>query len=485
VNPLFKAFDHALDVAAGGLKAASMSFQRAAYSGWYSSGSKTRYYEREIESGLNSSIVLAVTGWAQRNFTQAPLRVRQITKDGAKLGFEAVLPSDTGPGAILQLWDYPNEWYSGRTLQKAMLLDYMTEADCYALKVRNGSGRVMELWWLPSFLVEPCGNENEYITHYRYNPNGVPIDLDPQDVIHIKDGMDPRNPKRGLNRLKALVREIYTDEEASQFSATVLSNMGVPGVIISPESTGIAANNRITDAEGVKQRYIETFGGDRRGEPMVLTAPTKVQVLSWSPSDMQLTELRRLPEERLSAVFGIAAIVAGLGAGLDRSTYSNMEEARAAATEEFLVPTWSDWGADLRVQLLEEFADWKQFVVDFDISEVRVLSEDQNALWERNLNALTKGGITRRVFKENVGEDADELDEVYYIPTTVAVTNAQDGPPPTAEEAAAAEVAAAEAEAAAAAEQAATMASGMPELTIPGTPPPTNGNGSKPPVTVG
>lgn len=476
MNRLFRAIDNGFTKAAYGLKAATMTFQRSAGWSW-----TPRYQSKyDIGSGLSSSIVLAVTGWAQRNFTQAPLRVRKITQQGKKLGFESVLPSDSGPGAILRLWDYPNEWYSGRTLQKAMLLDYMTEADCYALKVRNGSGRVMELWWMPACLVTPHGSENVYIDYYRYNPNGVPIDLDPQDVIHIKDGMDPRNPKQGLNRLKALAREIFTDEEAAQFSATVLSNMGVPGVIISPESTGIAANNRIADPQGVKDRYIETFGGDRRGEPMVLTAPTKVQVLSWSPNDMKLTDLRRLPEERLSAVFGIAAVVVGLGAGLDRSTYSNMEEARGAATEEFLVPTWSDWGADLRVQLLEEFADWKQYVVDFDLSEVRVLQEDQNKLWTRNLEALGKGGITRRTFKENVGEEADDTDDVYYIPSLVTVVNAEDGPPPTAEEAAKQEVEAAAAEAA-------NAANALPELNLPPTAAAaTNGNGSKPPpVAVG
>lgn len=476
MNRLFQALDDGLTKAAYGLKAATtMTFQRSWYWSWSPSW-RTRY-AGELQQGLNSSIVLAVTGWAQRNFTQAPLRVRKITQDGKRLRYDPVLPSDAGPGAILQLWDYPNDYYSGRTLQKAMLLDYMTEASCYALKLRNGAGRVVELWWLPAMLVTPYGNEHEYISYYRYNPNGIPIDIPPSEVIHIKDGMDPRDPKQGLNRLKALAREIFTDEEAAQFSATVLSNMGVPGVIISPESTGIAANNRIADPAGVKQRYIETFGGERRGEPMVLTAPTKVQVLSWSPDDMKLTDLRRVPEERLAAVFGIAAVVVGLGAGLDRSTYSNMEEARQAATEEFLVPHWSDWGADLRVQLLNEFADWKQYVVDFDLTEVRVLQEDQNKLWERNLNALNRGGITRRVFKENVGEEADDTDDVYYIPTTVTVTNAEDMPPPTAEEQAATQVAQANAEAASA-------AASLPQLNVPpsaGAP----SNGHTPPALVG
>jgi hypothetical protein len=123
-------------------------------------------------------------------------------------------------------------------------------------------------------------------------------------------------------------------------------------------------------------------------------------------------------------VFGIAAIVSSFGAGLDRSTFANFGEAREASYEEGLIPVQNDFASVLKMVALTEFvSDTKQYVVDFDLSEVRVLQEDQAKLWERSLNALDHGGITRRRFKEIIGEEPDEkLDAVYYIPVSLVVT---------------------------------------------------------------
>jgi HK97 family phage portal protein len=429
--------DRLLDGVAGGLKAFTMAFARSASGLMYMILPRTKYdYGAQAGQGLKNSAVLAVVGWALRNFPEAPVRVRKMVISGKKIEYEDILPADTGAGAMLKLLAYPNSYYSGLLLIKAVLIDYMTRGNAYIVKVRNGSGRVVELWWIPDMLMQPkwpTDNPNVYISYYEYNPNGIPYQIAVDDVVHLRDGLDPENTRKGLSRIGALAREIFTDDEAANYSATVLANLGVPGVIISPENTGVAAQNRITDPAAVKQSFTEKFTGDKRGEPMVLTSPTKVQVLSWSPEQLKLTELRRLPEERVAGDLGIPAIVAGLGAGLDRSTYNNMGEARESAYEEFVIPTQRAWSADLKVQLLNEFADIYTHEVDFDLSQVRVLQEDQNKLWERWLNGLTKGGVTRRAFKEAVGEDVDDKDNVYYIPTALDVVNA-DQPPPDVEE---------------------------------------------------
>jgi len=123
-------------------------------------------------------------------------------------------------------------------------------------------------------------------------------------------------------------------------------------------------------------------------------------------------------------VFGIAAIVASFGSGLDRSTFANFSEAREASYEEALIPTQNDFAAVLKKHGLSEFvSDVTPFKVDFDLSEVRVLQEDQNKLWDRGLAALNKGGITRRKFLEMIGEKPDATkDDVYYIPVSLVVT---------------------------------------------------------------
>ena len=70
---------------------------------------------------------------------------------------------------------------------------------------------------------------------------------------------------------------------------------------------------------------------------------------------MNLIELRRLPEERVAAVMGVPAVLAGLGAGLNSATYNNTRELREYFTEQKLVPLWRTVADELTYQLLPEF----------------------------------------------------------------------------------------------------------------------------------
>jgi phage portal protein BeeE len=428
MNPVTKARE-----IAGGLKAAFvMTFSRQQGYSTMNLLPRSRYdYGRDVGQGLSNSIVLACLGWLMRNFPEAPLRIRHRDQDGNLVD---VAPSATGPGFLLTLIETPNSYYSGILLLMATILDFASTGNAYWIKERNASGRVVGLWWVPKILIRPRWDVNPlstgYIDWYEYNPNGVPFRIEVADVVHFRDGLDPRNGREGLSKLAALAREIFTDDEGSNFSATLLANLGIPGVVLSPKEPTTGMSNRITDPEQIKQTFMQKFSGDKRGEPMIMTSPTDVSVLSFNPQQLSLKDLRRLPEERVCAVTGVNAVVAGLGAGLDHSTYSNFAEAREAAYEEGIIPDQRLFAADIKVQLLEEFVgEISEYVVDFDLSEVRALQEDQGGLWTRNLEALKAGGITRRAFKTNIGETADDNDDVYYIPISLGIVNADEPPP--------------------------------------------------------
>lgn len=419
-----------LQRAGASVKAFQMRFGRSTYQGWQWGRSYTqRTREMRVGQGLESSVVVAPLQWMTRNFPDAPLRIR--VKKGKD--YTEIEPGDAGPGALLTVWANPNEYYDGRTLMKALLADYKTTGEAFVLKIRaGGSKRWVSSWWAPSWSMTARWPEDgtEFISHWEYNIDGVPQRVETEDVIHFRDGIDPINSRRGFCAFKSLVREVFTDEEASTFTAALLSNLGVPGVVISPAAATMGQGGRgvILDGDKVKQAYRQSFGGENRGEAMVLTAPTDIHVMSFNPQQLTLRDLRKLPEERVSGVFGIAAIVSSFGAGLDRSTFANFGEAREASYEEGLIPVQNDFASVLKQVGLTEFvSDTKTYIVDFDLSEVRVLQEDQAKLWERSLNALEKGGITRRRFKEIIGEEPDEkLDDVYYIPVSLVVTPEQE-----------------------------------------------------------
>jgi phage portal protein BeeE len=173
------------------------------------------------------------------------------------------------------------------------------------------------------------------------------------------------------------------------------------------------------DPETVKTKFMEKFGGDKRGEPLVLTSPTDVKVLSFNPEQMELTALRRIPEERVSAVLGVPAGVAQLGAGLDRNTFTNYGEGNVAAYTQGVIPTQRLLAGDLERQLLPDFASDEVAAgldVWFDWTKVAAMTALAEAIWKRFESAATKGLIPRSAFKRAVGLPVLPGDEIYLLP---------------------------------------------------------------------
>lgn len=407
----------------------TMVFAGSGSSGWQVFLNRTRIdYAGALTDPASNSAVAAVVGWIARNFPDAPVQITQDTAGSPERIKRGQLPSNggTGPGAMLALLRRPNRYMSGILMWRAVVTDLYATGNAYIVKIRAPSGRVIQLWWVPKRFIRPVWptDGSVFISHYEYTVGGVIYLLREEDVIHLRDGIDPNNPRLGLSKLASLFREIYTDDEAANFTASLLTNLGVPGVVIAPANTGVATSR--TDPEAVKTAFMEKFGGDKRGEPLVLTAPTDVKVLSFSPEQMNLRELRKVPEERISGVLGIAAMVAGLGAGLERSTFTNYGEARKAAYEESCIPLQSLIAADLDVQLLPDFASDAQIEREgletgFDYRNVKALQESIEGIWKRHESSATKGLITRATFKRATGQPVDDGDEVYVIPNNYVV----------------------------------------------------------------
>jgi HK97 family phage portal protein len=382
---------------------------------------RTRFdYRAEVGDPATNSIVGAVVGWIARNFPEAPVRiVREGTTD------IAVQPAGTGPGFMLRLLERPNPYYSGVVQWMATIVDFI-RGDAYWLKVRTGVGRVTELWWLPSWMVEPRWDPRDnttFITHYEYLVDGVIYRIRPQDIVHFRNGIHPRNPRKGRDRLEPLLREIFTDDEAANFTASLLRNLGVPGVIIAPANTTSGVMGK-TDPEGIKTKFRETFGGDKRGEPMVLTGPSEVKVLSFNPQEMDLKALRRIPEERIAGNLGVPAMVAQLGAGLERSSFTNYSEANVAAYTQGVIPNHRLIAAELEVQLLPEFGDSDGLDVWFDWTQVAAMQFAIAEVWKRLESAATKGLLTRAAFLRGVHLPAGSRDEVFVLPNNYVVVSA-------------------------------------------------------------
>jgi HK97 family phage portal protein len=330
---------------------------------------------------LENSVVALCLGWIADNIVEPVLQVQRqkITVEGHPL------PA---------LLDQPNPFYDGDALWAATAVSYCAHGNAYWLLIRDERRRLSEIWWAPFWQVTPCWDDagTEFITHYLYRVNGQEYRLPPEDVLHFRFGIDPQNQRLGLSRLRAVLREVVTDNEAATYMAAILRNMAIPTVIITPTDAVTTVGN--TTAQSLEKQYQEKFSGENRGKPLIPARPVRVERLSLSPEELVLDRVRQFPEARICGALRIPALVVGLNVGDQTRTYANYSQARKAAYEDCLMPLGRRLARAVARQLLHELGDPNRERLAWDYSEVAALRDDLTEVFKRNNLAIAGGWMT-------------------------------------------------------------------------------------------
>jgi len=376
-----------------------------------------RTFPYENTDPISNSAVMNCLNWIQRNFIQAPLGVYRTTADDQR---EMV---DNHP--MIELLAQPNAFYQDVDLWYGTLLSYHLDGNAYWLKARNarGFGVPTEIWYEPHWSIKPHWPEDgsAFIDYYERRVNGTIERIPVENVVHFRNGINPANPRYGMAPIKAALLNIFTDTEVNLWVAALCRNMAIPGVVMTPtEMIGLSPEK----AEAIKQTWKRKFGGDNRGEPLMLDFPASVQTLGFDPEQMNFSAISNMAETRIAGALGIPAIVAGLSAGLDSSTYNNLENLRKAAFEEALIPTWRILANQLTRQMLVDYERdlrTSRLRLEFDTSDIRALQENQGEKEQRAIEALMAGVATLNETRAQFGYDPLPNGDYTYIPNSVRV----------------------------------------------------------------
>jgi len=353
---------------------------------------------RKVGDGLSNSAAFSVVTSMGRAFSEPTIREYERID-----GIDTLV--DDSPTA--QLLDEPNPYMESDLLWVYTVVAIATTGASYFHKVRNQIGDVIELWPLyPAFVTPHTPKDGSvFIDRWEYQiPGRTKVNIPAEDIIQLRWLIDRDDHRIGWSPLKQVLSEILQDDEAQLFTTALLSNLGVPGVILTPKDPsdpGPQGPARTAMLEDYKQK----FGGTRRGEPLIIGGGgMNVEVVSFSPRQMDLTALRRVPEERISAAVGWPAILSGLGAGLT-ATSGRGESAtiREHATESTLVPLWRLVAKQLTRQLLREVQEDQKRQLRFDLTEVRALSQDEDLTVKRLDTAIQGGWATVAEGRRTIG----------------------------------------------------------------------------------
>lgn len=380
-------------------------------------------YAAEVGDLGSSSLVMAVWQFIGTALTEAPGIVK------------AFAPGDTTgeplpDHALVNLIKQPNDFYDGATLMQAFALDWLFSGDVFWIKVRESQYlQPIELWYVPYFMMQPMGDPNDrrvFIKEYLYTVDGIRFPYPVENIVHHRRGIHPRNLRRGIGVFDSVLREIYVDNMASNFAGAILKNWGIVPYVISPyrnTKTDQLGNQFGADPEAararaleIKQQFIDSTTGDQRGKPIVNTIPLEITKLGFSPQELDISALRKVPEARVASVSGLPAALLQFLVGLEHGTsYASYKEAREQAYESVVVPLLRTIASTINKQLMPDFGDpqGRRLEFSFDLSGVRVLQDDQDKLYTRVSGAINAGWMLISDARAAAGLPFEDTDKIY------------------------------------------------------------------------
>ena len=334
---------------------------------------------------------------------------------------------EMGASPLARLLSRPNPMHSQREFWTLCAVYAAVGGNAYIHVVRDRRGVPVELWPYHAGQMVPVPSTDAsarmWISRYDYvNADGTEQPVPVEDVIQIRwPSVDLEQPWVALSPIVAVAAEVDATNEAMRYVRALLKNDAMPRVVLQTPA-GLMLDD--TAVSRMRAQWSERYGGDQRGGVAVLEEGVTLQRVGLSMSELAFDALMRVPEAHIAAAFRVPAIVAGLGIGLDRSTYSNYAEARVSYTQQTLIPLWRMWEGEIQSSLGDPFG----VVVRYDLSNVAALQEDQAARVTRTINAWNAGIMTRNEARRALALPIDDSGDVYSVPTSVQLLDAQHSP---------------------------------------------------------
>jgi len=285
----------------------------------------------------------------------------------------------------------------------------------------NMGGQPSRLWALRPDKISPVFRGVDLVRYEYEQPDGNKAFLEPRQVLDFKL-FDPLNRFHAWPPVSVAARVGDVDNSLTDYLKLFMERGGVPPGAFITESTVIGPD----DVRRIRADFEANYGGFRKWtQPMVLSHGASYQKIGLTFDEMGFDGLDARNEARICMVLDVPPIVLGAKIGLDRSTYSNYEQAEQTWWYNRLIPLYKNFGDTLRNQLLPLFGD-DGIDVAWDFAEVPALQENTDAVWKRSLDALRAGSITLNEFRAMIGEDdIGPMGEVFYQPLGVTVVPAK------------------------------------------------------------
>ena len=315
-------------------------------------------------TAMQMSAVYACIRLLSETLAQLPLNIRRKTADGSELATEH-------PSYNI-LHNTPNRFMSSFSWRNTVMSHCVGWGNGYSYIIRKPSGEPWALFPLLPDRTYPkvIDGQLRYLTQI----NEIPLDADPNDVLHIPalgfDGLV------GISPIALHRQSVGLGMAAQKFGAKMYSSGSMlSGVLKHPGRLKRKAErpDDPSPVDRLRRQWKDLYSGlDNAGAVAVLEEGMEFQKTAIDPVDAQYVELMKFQVADIARIFNVASHLIN---DLDRATFNNISELSLSFLRYTMTPWIVRWEQELNRKL---FPDNNDYFVKF------------------NLQGLLRGTLTER-----------------------------------------------------------------------------------------
>ena len=201
------------------------------------------------------------------------------------------------------LHDQPNALMTASDFWQAMIVQWALRGNAYALIGRDDDGDIVSLRPLSSDQMTVFSDKGTGRMLYQYYRDGQTFNLEPGDVLHIKD---IGTGYVGFSKLEFMSSSVREASSTQKYTMQNADNFGRPSGILTVDHV-LDRKKGQADAVG---RALGSFKSEA-AKLIVLEADMKFQQVSLTPEQSQLLESRRYGVEEICRWFGVPPVLIG------------------------------------------------------------------------------------------------------------------------------------------------------------------------------
>lgn len=253
----------------------------------------------------------------------------------------------------------PNPDFTSQAFKEILLSQTIIHGDGYAEVVRDGAGRVAELWPLQSeyMYIQRDPETEELMYRYRQPGDNETVYLYARDILHV------RGPSvvglTGDSLIYRATKAIALHVAQEKFATAYFANGTVIGGFVKfPASITPDAKERLRDD------FRKRFGGHKRSHGIAfLEAGMEYQPLGANGDQSQLVPSRAFSVEEIARYFGIPLVRLGVQAAA-QGYGTNVNQLNQQFVRDTLTPWVNRFCEEAAYKLFPQKAPWRELDID-------------------------------------------------------------------------------------------------------------------------